>query len=89
MTKNKAAIAAQARSLGLSDQGTKAQIQGRIDAWEQASHDTANAVYVDGSDLGPVASGNAPATGKLPVHPVNAALIGGAIGAAWHLLGGL
>ena len=76
----------EAQALGLSPAGTKAQIQQRIDdywaAMAEAGHDTAQAAYVDGSDLGPVPSGDGPAAGG--IHPVNALVIGGALGAIAH-----
>jgi plasmid maintenance system antidote protein VapI len=55
-------------------------------AIEEAAEDTVRAAYADANDLHPVAPGNTPATGKLPIHPVNAALIGGALGVAAHFL---
>lgn len=81
----KDAIAA-ASAVGLATDGTKANIEARIDAWEQAGHDTGEALYADANDLHPVAPGNTPATGGLPIHPVNALAIGGALGAVAHFL---
>jgi hypothetical protein len=86
MTKTKAQLSAEAMALGLPATGTKAEIQARIDGyWEamaEAGHDTAAAIYVDGSDLGPVASGST----SPRIHPVNAVLIGGAAALISHLL---
>lgn len=51
---SKAQIQAEARALGLSDQGTAAQIQRRIDAYLESCHDTARALDEDyGEDLDP------------------------------------
>lgn len=80
----KDAIAA-AAAVGLPIHGTKAQIEARIDAWEQAQHDTGEALYNDTSSLDPVAPGNTPATTAKHIPLGNAALIGGAIGVAAHL----
>ncbi|NJL82870.1 MAG: hypothetical protein HC890_07795 [Chloroflexaceae bacterium] len=83
----KADIAAEARSLGLNDQGTKAEIQGRINAYweamEEAGHDTEEALYQDLNDLHPVAGGNTKEPMK--IHLEDAALLTGAIAVAAHL----
>jgi hypothetical protein len=63
---------------------TKAQIEERIAAWEQAEQETADAIYTDANDLHPVAPGNSPAT-AMHIPPGNVLLIGGAIGVAAHL----
>lgn len=82
----KADIAEEARSLGLKDQGTKAEIQGRINAYweamEEAGHDTGEALYQDLNDLQPVAGRN---TEPMKIHLEDAAFLTGAIAVAAHL----
>jgi hypothetical protein len=83
-TKKAAQAAAAAVGLHIPRGLTKAQIENRIAAWEQAGYDTGEAIYADANDLHPVAPGNTPAT-AIHIPPGNVLLIGGAIGVAAHL----
>jgi hypothetical protein len=82
--KTKKAAQQAAAAVGLPSHGTKAQIEARLEAWEEAGHDTGEALYNDTSSLDPVAPGNTPAT-AMHIPPGNVLLIGGAIGVAAHL----
>jgi hypothetical protein len=83
-TKRAAIAAAIAVGIPIHHRLTKAQIEARLDAWEEAGHDTGEAIYADANDLHPVAPGNTPAT-AMHIPPGNVLLIGGAIGVAAHL----
>lgn len=71
----------EAGGMGLSIDGTIPELRRRIDAALEAAADTAEAVHGSQLELFPEPEK------RSPVHPVNAALLGGAIGAVLHFIG--
>lgn len=80
----KAKLQKECAALGLSTTGTTAQLEASLRAAAEALEDTAVALSAPASKPASKTSNSA---SKLPVHPVNAAMFGGVVGAAWHLFG--
>ena len=74
---SKQRLQSEASALGLSTDGTATELKRRIAAANEAA-----AQAIEGDQLELLETPQ-----RLPVHPTNAALIGGVIGAAWHFLG--